>query len=870
MSRLGRIVASLLFLSLLVVLLSIFGLIDFTTSIKSLACTKDVDCPFITDRPCVRTFCNKAVHRCEEATVFGGECSLDEQCVGLYDSKFACNATTCSCYKPPQCLFDDDCPESDFNCQSFYCINNTCIQNTTDGAQCSIDEQCVGIYNDPLYLCNTSATACSCYKRPQCLVDGDCPITLKSCAAFYCLDETCALQTNVSAGCSNNAECVQEFGQYYQCNLSSCQCIFAPPLQINFTCTSDANCGNSTNPCQTFKCTNGNCNQVLNPGALCALDGMCVIDNDDPFYACNLTSCQCYRRPLCTQNSDCQQIYNRSCVEAVCFEGHCFEETTSGDECSLDEQCSASHAYNTNWKCNTSACSCYYAPQCFSNSDCASISASALPCTNYTCQAGTCVLGLNAGAECAVDGTCHSGHNSSFACNTTSCQCQFRPFCTVDAQCQAISNRSCVSARCVSGQCIENLATNATCSMDEQCAVANGGNTRYKCNTTSTSCSCYLAPQCITSADCYSMNPNVSACSNFTCQAGICVLGLNTNASCSSDEYCIRTFNDPFYACNATACQCYRKPECITNADCPYNYALPCSNFTCQNNRCTLTLNPGANCSTDAQCVAQYGFGYACNITVGPDVCGCYKKPQCVATADCPVNVDQCAYVPCINGTCTQTKAPGSTCINTADCVTLFNSSLYVCNQTSCQCTVSPFAPGYGIAFVQGNATSTGDPITKFTMGHSQTGITEADWLFLGNWSGGVRVANALSAGPQLWGVTFTNDTFTVTQAGVWQIAIQVQGAKPTGASQIRNWMLTASKNSNTTTYNQSILPRPFSSVIGFTTNNQILTTVGVTSFSAVPGDTFRIFCMETLPSGGALSDIDVYNFWVLVQKFPV
>ena len=160
-------------------------------------------------------------------------------------------------------------------------------------------------------------------------------------------------------------------------------------------------------------------------------------------------------------------------------------------------------------------------------------------------------------------------------------------------------------------------------------------------------------------------------------------------------------------------------------------------------------------------------------------------------------------------------------------------------------CTISPLAPGYGVAFVQGNATSFGDPITKFTMGHGQSGIAEGDWLFLGNWSGGVRVDNALRAGPQFFGVTFVNDTFTVTQAGVWQVAIQVQGAKITGGSQIRNWMLSASKNSNTTTYNQSILPRSFSSVLSFITNDQILTTVGVTSFVAVPGDTFRIFAMQ-------------------------
>ena len=609
---------------------------DFTLS----KCTTNSDCPPILNRTCVLNFCNTTLGRCQERTRPGYECSLDEQCVSKYHNSFyGCNTTTpsssssggggggevCTCYKRPMCVNDTECPKSNVTCASFYCINHDCVLKTSNGAQCFLDGQCTSIYKNPFYACNTSSsvsssslvfssgkrkriessiTNCTCYKKPQCLNNIDCGISLKNCQAFYCLNETCALQTNTSAQCSNNAECVTQFGQYYQCDLAVCSCIFAPPLQINFTCTSNANCGNTTNPCEEFKCN-----------------------------------------------------------------------------------------------------------------------------------------------------------------------------------------------------------------------------------------------------------------------AGVCDLQLISTATCSIDNLCVNMFNDSFYGCNSS-CQCYRKPECIIDADCPYNDALPCANFTCQNNRCAFNLNAGSNCSTDSQCTEQFGFGYACDTS--STTCSCYKKPQCNTTADCVVNVDHCAYVPCINGTCTQTRLPNATCITTADCAALFNSSLYICNQVSCQCTVSPFSPGYGTAFIRGNATSTGNPITKFIMGHGQTGITEGDWLFLGNWSGGVRVGNALSAGPQLWGVTFANDTFTVIIPGVWQVAIQVQGAKATGGTQLRNWMLSASKNSNTTTYNQSILPRDFSSVVSFATTDQILTTVGVTSFVASIGDTFRIFAMESLPSGGVLSDIDVYNFWILVQRFPV
>jgi hypothetical protein len=181
---------------------------------------------------------------------------------------------------------------------------------------------------------------------------------------------------------------------------------------------------------------------------------------------------------------------------------------------------------------------------------------------------------------------------------------------------------------------------------------------------------------------------------------------------------------------------------------------------------------------------------------------------------------------------------------------------------------LSPFRPGFGTSQIIGTANSGGIPIAKFTMGHGQSGILEGDWLMLGNWSGGVRVSDAPFVNGVLQDVTFINNTWTVLSGGFWNFAIQIQGAKPTEGSQLRNWAWAARKNVATTTVNQATTPIPFSSVITFDTSDQILTTVGVTSFVMAPGDTVRLFAMESLPFTGTLQDVEVFTMWLLAQKF--
>lgn len=125
--------------------ISLVGFRKSEKAITSLECENDNDCPFIEDRTCVILFCNTTARRCEEKTAPGMECSLDEQCVVSYDSPFyACDTrpSECNCYQLPQCEVSENCPQAEDICVSTYCVNNTCIERTTDGVECSTDSFC--------------------------------------------------------------------------------------------------------------------------------------------------------------------------------------------------------------------------------------------------------------------------------------------------------------------------------------------------------------------------------------------------------------------------------------------------------------------------------------------------------------------------------------------------------------------------------------------------------------------------------------------------------------------------------------------------------------------------------------------------------
>ena len=300
----------------------------------------------------------------------------------------------------------------------------------------------------------------------------------------------------------------------------------------------------------------------------------------------------------------------------------------------------------------------------------------------------------------------------------------------------------------------------------------------------------------------------------------------------------------------------------------------PCEINVCLENRtCEVQFIPGGNCSTSEQCVTGFDSpSWKCDM----DTCQCMFQPLAIINNTCILDTDclnivetQCLDVKCVNGRCTENQTAGTQCFSNIQCISALGTIFAFCNPATCTCAISSLRPGFGQAFTRANLTSTGDPIPQFTMGHAQSGIIKADWIMIGNWSGGVRVGNALTNTGVLQGVSFANDTYTIVDGGTWNFAIQVQGAKATGTIQQRTWALATRRNVATTTVNQATTPVESCSVMTFDAVDQILTTVGVTTFTCSPGDTIRFFAMMSFMGGGSLADVDVYDFWVLAQKFP-
>lgn len=229
---------------------------------------------------------------------------------------------------------------------------------------------------------------------------------------------------------------------------------------------------------------------------------------------------------------------------------------------------------------------------------------------------------------------------------------------------------------------------------------------------------------------------------------------------------------------------------------------------------------------------------------------------------------NDCATQICTSaGICEETVVDGGECYSDSMCTSAY-SSLYLCNQTTCQCEQFANAVGYGSAATISLIDASADPIIRFTLGHAQAPIIEGDWLFSGNYIGGVRVGDAFTPGLQLTGVSFASDTFTIIDPGLWRFGFEVQGAKASGIGTARrNWFTAIRRNVSNAIVNQAAVNVTAQGLSTFRENDNIQLTVGSVEYDCDMGDTIKYFFMMSLSAGGSLGDVNVYMAVVWAEK---
>lgn len=257
----------------------------------------------------------------------------------------------------------------------------------------------------------------------------------------------------------------------------------------------------------------------------------------------------------------------------------------------------------------------------------------------------------------------------SYLCPQTKNQCELN-VCNADYQC-------------------EKVVVQGECSEDTECYSAYGPN--YRCNTTT--CSCQIESQCLTSADCPRSS---SPCSNYVCNgSNVCVEELNLGATCSSSDQCFAAFNDSNYKCDQTTCACeFHSPleaniSCLVDSECPVTNTL-CSAFACVGGFCVESLIDGATCGYSESCVTDANNSYySCSWST----CQCIFSPPvninhtCVVDADCPLLLETCSSFICVSGFCEEALTTNATCSEDTQCQAV-NGTDYYCDLNTCTCAL--------------------------------------------------------------------------------------------------------------------------------------------------------------------------------------
>lgn len=375
-------------------------------------------CPVITGRECVAMTC-LSNGMCEEDLIAGAQCSQDVECYDMFGPKYVCNIANCSCVLTPSCTLDGDCmvfdPPLD-QCLEVVCQSGVCTQRLAPLANCSQDEQCVQTFGDG-FQCDLDI--CECVPTPWCVENVDC-LTLSppldKCVEVVCVAGFCVEQLAGMANCSASAQCVETFGDGYQCDLATCTCVTVP------SCVNDEDCPVPITACTEFVCNSGICEEQLAPGANCSSNWDCISASASG-YTCDLDTCGCVAGPECATDQDCPTPIN-TCTEYVCNAGVCEQELIGGASCYSTEQCQQD--IDTGFYCNITSCDCeiFVAPNttlgCNFDLDCPLLLNN---CSEFTCVDNRCEETLKMGSNCSSDEVCRQEFGDGYGCDFDTCGC---------------------------------------------------------------------------------------------------------------------------------------------------------------------------------------------------------------------------------------------------------------------------------------------------------------------------------------------------------------------------------------------------------------------------------------------------------------
>ncbi len=621
------------------------------------------------------THCNETTDTCKQCLV-NSECDDQNPCTDDTCSvNFTCQhaAHTRSCDDGNPCTTNDKCAAGACvggappNCND----NNVCTTDT-----CDVILGC--IHTDNLLPCD-DGNACSL--QDFCL-QGTCRQGReRNCDDNNpCTDDSC----NVNSGCvhHNNADTCDDGDPCTEGDVCAAgQCHGAPKnCADTVACTVDK-CVNGVcqNVADNSRCSNGNwcdgtetCNAITGcqPGTPPCDDNIaCTTDNCDPdaqtcSHTANNAACSnglfCDGVETCSLTLGCQPGTPPNCNDNVtCTVDSCDEQN---DIC-LHTPNAASCA-DTN-VCTDDVCSPTGCLHPFNTASCND----GLNCTiNDTCANGTC---SGAPKTCPAGQTCDPADG---VCKT----------CLNDGQCN--DSNPCTNDTCNAGSCVytNNTATcndGLFCTLTDTCSggscVGSGNRCPGQlCDETTDAC-----VECLTAADCQDNN----VCTNNVCNNGVCQFP-NNSVVCDDGLFCTVSDTCAGGSCNGVPRDCSaQNGQCTTgvcneNTDAcvaqPKPNNSPCDDglFCTVNDSCT-----GGSCAgSPRDCSAQNGqcttgvcdetsdacVGQAKPInTPCDDGLFCTQNDKCNATGSCILSTPRdCSSLDteCAEGVCNETS---DTCV---------------------------------------------------------------------------------------------------------------------------------------------------------------------------------------------------------------
>jgi len=509
-----------------------------------------------------------------------------------------------------QCTAGSDCVSGVCNLNTSFCLDPTCDDGVSNGAESSVD--CGG---DECAPCGLG--------RP-CALPSDC--ASGNCAQGLCAEASCSDtshdgdETDVDCGgscapcvanqgCETGSDCVSELCVSNLCRASSCVDHIANGDETDVdcggiceACPNSALCGVHAD-CVSGFCQNGTCRAVG-----CSDSAQ---NGDETGVDCGGSCNPCADGLGCVATTDCQ---SGVCSNHLCQIPTCSDGAQNGSEGGLD--------------CGGSTC-----PRCADGTSCTlSTDCSSKVCTANLCAVATCGDGVSNGGETGVD------------CGGLTCgPCGAGQTCVSTADCDS---GVCGAGLCLAPSCVDGVRNGLESGVDCGGGVCGGCGTGEVC-TSNSDCSnglcdtgnsgLCLAPTCVdgvANGDESDVDCGGSACptcgvgqacnSGADCAEGVCYVGGTDLCLAPTCLDGVKNQDETGNDCGGATCgQCGAGQGCLSATD--------CAQGVCDLGASDLCLAP-----TCADGVQNQGESDAdCG---GSNCGGCGIGSVCAVNADCAGN----------------------------------------------------------------------------------------------------------------------------------------------------------------------------------------------------------------------------------------